>query len=78
MGSPGSHAGGSVHALVLRPRGVPRRLAHSAAGDVAFHLLDSGGAPERWFASQLFQITRTLPLGPMAISAVLLANPFPR
>src|SRR5215218_2702673 len=36
----------SVHAQVLRPRGVPRRLAHSAAGDMAFRLLGQRRHPE--------------------------------
>jgi hypothetical protein len=35
----------SVHAQVLRPRGVRWRLAHNAASDVAFHPFDSVGTP---------------------------------
>ena len=35
----------SVHAQVLRPRGVRWRLAHNATSDVAFHRFDSVGTP---------------------------------
>ncbi len=38
--------GGSVHARVLRPRGVRLRLAHSAAADVAFDVCDRLGTPD--------------------------------
>src|SRR5271154_3344643 len=36
----------SAHALVLRPRGVPRQLAHSAGAGVAFRFSDSVGTPD--------------------------------
>jgi hypothetical protein len=34
-----------VHAMVLRPRGVPRRLAYGVAGGVAFRLDNDVGTP---------------------------------
>ena len=35
----------SVHALVLRPRGVHQRLAHNATGGIAFRTFDNVGTP---------------------------------
>jgi hypothetical protein len=34
-----------MHAMVLRPRGAPRRLAPNVAIDVAFRRMDSVGTP---------------------------------
>ena len=45
MGSPVLAHEGSVHALVLRPRGVRRRLAHNATDSVAFRSFDNVGTP---------------------------------
>jgi len=36
-----------VHAMVLRPRGVCPRLAHSAADSVAFRSRDNVGTPNK-------------------------------